>query len=135
MSSPTTPSTGYTAQGTTTIVFGTDTLWSTYIVTRIAQKDLIENIKLQNGTGITSTRVQLKDGVQWDVTVRDDTGMTPPRSGNTVTIKDAGGLIGNVGLSYTARVVESAWDSAPKQAAERSFTAENLVLIESQTGA
>ena len=134
MSSPTTPSTGYTAQGTTTIVWGTDALWSTYVVTRISERDLIENIKLPNGTGITTTRVQLKDGRQWDITVRDDTGMTPPKSGDTLVVKDAGGLIGTVGLNYTARIVESGWDSAPKQAAERTLTVESLVLIESQTG-
>ena len=68
--------TGLAKQGVTTIVWGTDGLWSTYIVSRISQKQLIENVKLTNGTGITVTRVQLTDGVQWDITVRDDTGMT-----------------------------------------------------------
>jgi len=128
-----TVSSGYAAQGTTTIVWGTDGLWSTYIVSRATEKDIIENVKLTNGTGITLTRVQLKDGRQWDLTVRDDTAMTPPTTGSTITVVDAGGLISNSKLNYTGRVVESSWDTSSKQAAERSVTVESLVLIESQT--
>tara|TARA_R110000868_G_scaffold245626_7_gene502229 strand:+ start:15298 stop:15708 length:411 start_codon:yes stop_codon:yes gene_type:complete len=129
-----TVSTGYASQGTTTIVWGTDGLWSTYIVSRATEKDIIENVKLTNGTGITLTRVQLKDGRQWDLTVRDDTAMTPPTAGSTITVVDAGGLISSSKLNYTGRVVESSWDTSSKQAAERSVTVENLILIESQTG-
>tara|TARA_R110000868_G_scaffold245626_7_gene502228 strand:+ start:14883 stop:15293 length:411 start_codon:yes stop_codon:yes gene_type:complete len=122
--------TGLTKQGVTTIVWGTDGLWSSYIVSRISQKQLIENVKLTNGTGITVTRVQLTDGVQWDITVRDDTGMTAPVAGNTFTaIYDAAGMLGTVGLTYTGRIVESSWDTSSKQAAERSITVEKLTLI------
>jgi len=128
-----TVSTGYASQGVTTIVWGTDGLWSTYIVSRAAEKDIVENVKLTNGTGITLTRVQLKDGRQWDLTVRDDTAMTPPTTGSTITVVDAGGLISSSKLNYTGRVVESSWDTSSKQAAERSVTVESLVLIESQT--
>jgi len=128
-----TVSSGYAAQGVTTIVWGTDGLWSTYIVSRATEKDIVENVKLTNGTGITITRVQLKDGRQWDLTVRDDTAMTPPTTGSTLTVVDAGGLISSSKLNYTGRVVESSWDTSSKQAAERSVTVESLILIESQT--
>jgi len=122
--------TGLAKQGVTTIVWGTDGLWSSYIVSRISQKQLIENVKLTNGTGITVTRVQLTDGVQWDITVRDDTGMTPPVVGNTfASIYDAAGMLGAVGSTYTGRIVESSWDTSSKQAAERSITVEKLTLI------
>ena len=128
-----TVSSGYAAQGVTTIVWGTDGLWSTYIVSRATEKDMVENVKLTNGTGITITRVQLKDGRQWDLTVRDDTGMSAPTTGSTLTVVDAGGLISSSKLNYTGRVVESSWDTSSKQAAERSVTVESLILIESQT--
>ena len=129
MSSPTTPSTGYAAQGVTTIVWGTDALWGSYVVTRFNQKQLVENIKLTNGTGITTTRIQLKDGAQWDITVRDDTAMTPPTVGTTLSVVDGGGLLGAVGVAYTGRVIDSGWEVSPKQPGERTITVEKLTLI------
>jgi hypothetical protein len=39
-----------------------------------------------------------------------------------------------VAEKYTATVVESGYDAAPKQPGELTFSVENLVLIESQTG-
>lgn len=129
MASPTTPSSGYSAQGVTTIVWGTDTLWGAYVVTRFNQKHLAENIKLSNGTGLTTTRVLLIDGSQFDLTVRDDTNMTPPKAGTTITVKDAAGFLGTVGTTYTCRVVDAGWETAPKQAAERTIVAEKLALI------
>lgn len=136
-----TPGTAYSAQGVTTIRWGTKDLITTtgwLVVTRFTQKTLVENIKLPNGDGITATRIQLMDGQQWDVTVRDDTAMVPPQIGDTVAITDAGGLIGagtiyTTTLRYTATVIETGYDAAPKQPGERTITLENLLLVESQT--
>ena len=78
--------------------------------------------------------VQIIDGNQWDVTVRDDTRITVrPKIGNTVLIFDAGGFIsagaGGSPTSYIATVIEASYEAAPKQAAEFHFTVENLTLI------
>lgn len=137
--------TGYLASGVTTLRWGTDELVQTMngqtavqaflIVTRFAERNIIDNIKLPNGDGLTSSRVMIVDGVQWDVTVRDSTALTGlPKLGTSVTIVDAAGLIDAVGEVYTATVVESTYEASPKQAGERQLTLENLVLIESQTG-
>lgn len=132
---------GYLAQGVTTIRWGSAELVTTIagtavngttvgIVTRFNEKPMVENIKLPNGDGLTTTRVQLVDGYQWDVTIRDDTGITNrPRIGTVVVILDAGGLIGTVGTAYNAIVVEAGYDTAPKQPGEFSLTVENLTLI------
>ena len=106
------------------------------IVTRFNQKPIVENIKLPNGDGLTTTRIQLIDGQQWDITIRDDTNLTGrPAIGNAVVIADGGGFISNTFLFYTATVIESGFDTAPKQPGELTFSVENLVLIENQTGA
>lgn len=147
---------GYTATGVTTIRWGTDGVLQSpkpssgfYTVLRANQRTLIDNIKLPNGTGPTITRVQVLDGSVWDLTVRDDSNMavsaTPgPIVGYVVTITDMGGLISgnmssstpghNVGSTFTATVIDSGYEAAPKQAGERTITVENLLLIESQQG-
>lgn len=135
---------GYLASGVTTIRWGSDELVqnvngvatsSFLIVTRFTERNLVDKMNFPQGDGLTSTRVMIVDGVQWDVTVRDSTALTGlPKLGTSVTIVDAAGLIDAVGETYTATVVESTYETAPKQPGERSLTLENLVLIESQTG-
>lgn len=135
---------GYLAQGITTLRWGTDELvqsvnaqaaHSFLVALRVSERALVNNIKLPQGDGVTKGRVQLVDGVQWDVVVRDDTGLTGlPKIGTSVTIVDMAGLIDAVGEVYTATVVESGYDANIGQAGERTLTVENLLLVESQTG-
>ena len=141
--------TGYTATGRTTIRWGTDGYWQQeipssganpavggyYIVTDFDEKQLAEAIKLSNGSGPTSTRVIINDGIQWTVTVRDDTRMTPPKVNDTVYIVDAAGFRGTPGLKYITTVIDANYKAAPKQPGERVLLLESLILIESQTGA
>lgn len=145
MAWPPTPNstTGFEADGVTTIRWGTEGLLQGslppisatgyYVVLRFNQKELSENIKLPQGSGLTSTRVRIRDGVQWAITVRDDTQMTAPICGDLLTIVDGSGMLGDVGLTYSARVVENDYETAVKQAGERVLMLENLVLIESQS--
>lgn len=139
-------SVGYLATGITTIRWGSEGLLQSpkpssgwYAVLRFNQRTLVDNIKLPNGSGVTSTRVQIVDGQQWELTVREDNTMTPPQVGDSVTIVDAGGLIGGATastiLTYTAVVEGSGFDTSPKQAGERTLTVSNLLLVDSQTGA
>ena len=136
---------GYLAQGVTTIRWGTKELVTSIagtanngttigVVTRFNQRTLVDNNKLPNGDGLTSTRVQIVDGQTWDVTIRDDTALGIPRIGAAVIVVDAAGHIGNVGLKYSATVIDDGYDAAPKQPGERNFSVESLILIESQTG-
>lgn len=131
---------GYLATGVTTIVWGTNGVLTNVggitgvgVVTRFSQKTLADVIKLPQGDGLTSTRVMIVDGMQWDFTVRDDTRMTVrPRVGNTVLILDGAGYF-SLGLatssSYIATIVDVNYEVAPKQAAEFHLTVENLILF------
>ena len=136
---------GYLATGVTTIVWGTSDLVANVagiasiadslgIVTRFSQRPLVDNIKLPQGDGLTSTRVQIIDGYQWDVTIRDDTRYTArPKIGNTVLIYDGAGFItagaGGSPTSYIATIVEATYEASPKNPAEFTVTVENLTLI------
>ncbi len=138
---------GYLAEGVTTIRWGSGAVVTSVngttvngttvgIVLRANEKSLVDNIKLPNGDGLTTTRVQIVDGTQWDLTIRDDTGITGrPKIGTTVVVVDMGGLLGTVALKYSATVIETAYDTAPKQPGEFTVSVESLILIESQTGA
>jgi hypothetical protein len=130
---------GYMAQGVTTIRWGTNGVSSVtgfLVVVRASQRNLVENIKLPNGDGVSATRVQLVDGVEWDIVVRDDTTQVPSglRIGQTIAIKDMAGHLGTVGLDYVGRVIGHNYEAAVKQPGERTLTVENLLLVESQTG-
>lgn len=139
-------SVGYVQSGVTTARWGTGELVTSIngitvngttvgIVMRCAQRALAENIKLGNGMGVSITRMQVVDGQQWDVTIRDDTGITGrPKIGTTVVIVDMAGHLGTPGLKYSSTVIDGGYEAAPKTPGEITFSVENCVLIESQTG-
>lgn len=152
-------SSGYLSQGVTTIRWGSADLLKSWtpaggsvvpstgtvaVVTRFSQRQLVDNIKLPQGVGLTSTRVMIVDGAQWDLTVRDNTGWVASQAnmsvGDTVVIVDAAGMIfgsgtDGVGQVYTATIVDNGYEAAPKQPGERTLVVENLVLVESQAAA
>lgn len=142
----TTLTAGLVAQGITTILWGTKAAVTSIagtanngttvgIVMRISQNSIVENMKYPNGDGPTITRVQMVDGQEWDVEIRDDTALGLPRIGAAVIVNDYAGHISTVGLKYTGTVIGNGYDSAPKTPGTRNFKVESLVLIESQTGA
>lgn len=137
---------GYVQSGVTTVRWGSGEFVTSVnavavngttvgIVMRATQRALAENIKLGNGMGVSITRMQIVDGQSWDITMRDDTGITGrPKIGTAVIIVDGAGHLGNVGLKYTSTVIEGGYEVAPKTPGELTFSVENCVLIESQTG-
>lgn len=141
--SGTTPGFTVKSDGKTTIQWGTDGLLSSpfpsgggfFTVTKFSEKPILDRTKLSNGTGLTTSDIILTDGMTWEVTVRDDSGMTAPTVNSTVSVVDAAGYLGTVGNVYTARVVDPNYDTALKQAGERVLVCDNLLLIDSQTGA
>jgi hypothetical protein len=129
---------GVIGQGTevTHMRWGTADAVSTtgwYVITRIAQRLKKEDLQYDNGDGVQSGRVQIIHGTVWDVTVRDNTLMTPPRIGASVTVVDMAGMVGTTkvpGVYYSAYVLDSNYDAAPKQPGERVVVLERIVLIE-----
>lgn len=133
--------TGYSAQGVTTIIWGTTGAVGAIgnmgaglaVVESMSQKQIVENIKLANGKGLTSTRVQLVDGISFNVTLRDDTRQTnPPMAGTLVYVRDNAGFTLSPGQLVTARVTEPDADYALKREGKRTFGLERLQLIEGQ---
>ena len=136
---------GVKLEGITTVRWGTEGLLQSpkpssgfYLVSRFAQSPKQEVSYLENGNGIQTTRVRLTHGHQWDVTVRDDTNMTPPKAGDTIVVTDAGGIVPcaspAVGNVFTCSVVDPSYDSAPKQPGERVMRVEALLLIKGTNG-
>src|SRR5678816_4099071 len=99
---PPTPNsnTAFLMEGITTIKWGTDGMYSTYIVKSITPTDENEVIYIENRTGLKSTRVQLLQGRTYDITVIDDSAITPPKINSTITIVDQLAL-----ANITARVL------------------------------
>jgi hypothetical protein len=120
--------TGVIAHGVTTVQWGTEGAIAGAVVLRYAQRSLVANQKLPNGDGLTITRVLLKDGGQFDVTVRAGS-LTPPDYGAVVTIRDGAGLFGTPGTDITAHVVDKGFDAAPGQPADLVLTLERLTLV------
>ena len=106
-----------------------------YTVLRISEKPILDRTKLPNGNGLTTSDVMIQDGMSWEVTVRDDSTLTTQlRINMPVTIVDLAGLLGTKGYTYTARVLDTNYETAVKQAGERGLQLESLLLIDSQTG-
>jgi hypothetical protein len=128
---PPSPNAAFLMQGITTIKWGTDGLYSTYIVKSMTPTDEIEVIYIENGTGLKSTRIDLAQGRQWDITVIDDTSIVPPRINTNITIVDPLGVMsGGNGTNITARVIGKNGQAARKQEADLIIRAEYLTNIE-----
>ncbi len=127
MAWPPTPSAGYTINSgigaPTTIVWGTDGLY-TGIVKSVRSSQMIEEIKIENGTGLTAVQILLDDGVQVEVTVVDDASFAYPEAGEAATI-----FQGITGGSLIFTVVENSTSNSRKQEGERTITGKKYTLI------
>jgi hypothetical protein len=133
-------SSAFLAQGVTTIRWGTDGIMANtspngsgggyngyYIVESIRGNDEIENIYIEQGTGLKATRIQLWQGRRYVLTVVDDTGMTAPAPATLISLVDT---VGAGASTYQFRVVENGYNAARKVEGKREITAEYLTCIE-----
>lgn len=115
-------STAFKGTGVTTIKWGTDGILTgnpgsidgSYWVTSMRPVDLFETIPIENGTGLISTRIGLIQGREWEITVIDDSTISPPSLNSVITIIDP--------LSSTqmsGRVLDNSYNAARKQPGER----------------
>jgi hypothetical protein len=139
MSWPPSFSLAFKGAGSTTIKWGTDGImpnsspngngsggvFGSYTVESIRPNDEIENIYIENGTGIKSTRIQLWQGRVVTFTVVDDLNMIHPAMGTQVYIIDP--MSGDF-LLFT--VTNNGTNNARKVEGKRDITAEYLTNIE-----
>lgn len=102
------------------------------VVEDIKMKPKVEWVHLDNGVALQAGRIGLLSGYTWDIRVRDDTGMSAGTLAvNTlIRVVDMAGMIGAVGLVYSARVLDPSYDAAPKVPGTHVISAEHLLLVE-----
>lgn len=125
------PSTGFIARGSTpaTVAWGTEGIYASVIVKSIRSHQMIEEIKVENGTGLTALQVLLNDGNQIDITVIDDRAVTFPAALSTVTLLDPIAASGTVSSGTLMQVVDNDYNAATKQPGERVLVCKKYTLI------
>ncbi len=127
---PSLPSTGFIAEGYTTITWGTDWAASNglngYIVKNVRDSERNEDIPIPNGTGLTATQIIIKDGYNYEVTVVDDTTIPAPTGGNILSLQYPG-----INSPFNFICITADYNAARKQEGERvmmlkAFTAFSL---------
>lgn len=142
---------GYVSTGVTTVVWGTTGLAqfngtpgadinnvnSGYFLLTSFRQRLKKDLEYgENGSGVECRRTFITHGTVWDIEVEDNANMTPPAVGTTVLCYDIlqkgiGGFTA-AKLNWTATVVSSEYNAAPKRPGMRTITAENLTLVDTQ---
>lgn len=119
---------GYLAEGLTTIVWGTTGMsqgfLSGYIVKTIRPSERVEELRVENGVGLTATEILLLDGYDVEVTVVDDTTQIPPASGLVVSL-----VVPFQTTLLNFIIVNNSYNAARKQEGERVFLARAFTLI------
>ena len=141
-------STGFSANGITTAIFGTDGILNTpapggtfagtgyYIVDSIEPTVKAEQVYVENGAGVEAGRFNIVHGVRWNMVVQDDTVQGAIAVNGTCVIVDSGLQVpGNTQLSgrsnaYNATVIAVSERFQRKQVAMRTIELERLTLIE-----
>ena len=154
------PPIGYASTGVTTVVWGTQGLAtfqgtpgadinianSGYFILLNYRQRLKKDLDYgENGNGVECRRTAIIHGQTWEIEVEDNSTMTAPVYGATITCYDilakAGGTPypgpgGGSSIAakaiWTATVVESEYTAVPKKPGMRTLTAENLTLVDVQ---
>lgn len=117
-----------------TIAWGTDGIYYGVIVKSIRSSRMVEEVNIENGSGIVSTQIIIQDGDQVEITVVDDRSVTFPDSTQVVTllnpITPTGTLDSSVGgVLESFQVINNDYNVARKQDGERVLLAKRYVLI------
>lgn len=123
--------TGYRSDGLTTLVWGTgNAINSNYIVLSIDESEKTETYYVENGTGIEAARIMLTQGRRWNLTVIDNSSVTPPVFGSTVSLWTHSLQSSNANALATAVVINNDVRAARKTEGQRVLQCENLTLVD-----
>lgn len=122
---------GYDGVLPISLAWGTEGLYTSVIVVSLRASQMIEEIKIDNGSGITATQVLLNDGRQIEVTVIDDRSISWPTAGAVVTLFDPFPN-GAGATSLNLEVVDASYNAARKAPGERTLLTKRYLLISPQ---
>jgi hypothetical protein len=114
----------------TTVAWGTDGIMSGAIVISFRSSQMAEEVKIENGSGLTATLIGLLDGETCEITCVDDRAITWPQFFDTVELFDpnnAGG--GTIGAPINFQVISGDYNTARKQPGERVILAKKYTLV------
>lgn len=112
----------FSAHGLTTIVWGTDGIYTGYIVVSANESNRIEEITIENGTGFEAVVILLNKGVDVEINVIDDSSVTPPSILDIVTLSTPYG-------SIPMLMVGNKSDQARKREGMKTFTFKSYSAI------
>ena len=113
----------FEAYGITSIVWGTEGIYTGYIVTTANESLRIEEIDIDQGAGFEAIVILLQKGADVEITVIDDTAITPPTiANNPITLVTPFGTIPML-------LVASKADQARKREGQRVFTFKSFNAI------
>lgn len=110
------------AYGITSIVWGTEGIYTGYIVVSASEKSRIEEIDIEQGAGFEAIVILLNKGLDVDIEVIDDMLTTPPLVTNIVTLVTPFGTI-------PMALVGSDADQARKREGHRMFKFKSFSAI------
>jgi hypothetical protein len=83
----------FIAKGLTTIIWGTEGVYTSYIVVSASERNRVEEINIEQGSGFEAVVLLLKKGLDLELEVIDDTAVEPPTIGTIVTFSTPYGSI------------------------------------------
>ena len=113
----------FEAYGITSIVWGTEGIYTGYIVTSANESQRIEEIPIEQGAGFEAIVILLNKGLDVEITVIDDTSIAPPTiASNPFSLVTPFGTVNMLLVGNKA-------DQARKREGQRVFTFKSFNAI------
>ena len=110
------------------LAWGTDGMINSTIVKTIRSTPMVEEVKIEQGGGLTATQILLNDGDEIEFTVVDDRAITWPLTGATITVINPQPN-GTNGTSQLFQVINNNYSTARKTDGERTIMAKRFRLV------
>ena len=114
------------------IAWGTDGIYSissnAVILTSVREHRLVEEQRIENGSGLTSVDILIHDGDQAELTCIDDRNLTFPDSGSTIGIIRVLDNGTNLTTTQNFIVIDNAYNAARKAPGERVLLAKKFTV-------
>jgi len=113
------------------LAWGTNQIYNTgdsAIVKTVRASQMIEEVKIENGSGNTVTDILIYDGDEMELTLVDDRAITWPLAGGTVALLNPQPN-GTSATAETFQVINNNYTVARKVEGERTMLAKKYLLV------